>query len=217
MRGDRIAKLKAFCVFLALSVAHPVPSCYECQRIHQRLRFMEPTQLSQELRQGKNPNMSRRRAIIGLSTLGGSMGQLVTLYQTGIISHLPDPPGQQLFDADRVDASNYAYSRFNSPDGPIMVLNYALTAWLASAGGLDRARRNPLLPIPMGVKILIDGIVSAELAREEWSENKAFCEYCQVATVCSFASLVLAVPEMAMAARTLLGRDKDTKAQSNTQ
>ena len=97
-----------------------------------------------------------------------------------------------------------------------MVLNYALTAWIASAGGLDRARRNPLLPIAMGVKILIDGIVSAELAREEWSENKAFCEYCQVATVCSFASLVLAVPEMAMATCTLLGRDKDTKVQSNT-
>ncbi|HEY9781049.1 MAG TPA: vitamin K epoxide reductase family protein [Leptolyngbyaceae cyanobacterium] len=177
---------------------------------------MEPTQLSQELRQGKNPHMSRRRAIIGLSMLGGSMGQIVTLYQTGIVDHLPDPPGQELFDADRVDASNYAYSRFNSPDGPIMVLNYALTAWIAAAGGLDRARRNPLLPLAMGVKILIDGIVSAELAREEWSENKAFCEYCQVATVCSFASLALAVPEMLTAVRTLTGREKNTAASDNT-
>ena len=44
---------------------------------------MNPQELSQELRQGKNPNMTRRRAIIGLSMLGGSMGQLVTLYQTG--------------------------------------------------------------------------------------------------------------------------------------
>lgn len=178
---------------------------------------MEPTQLSQELRQGKNPHMSRRRAIIGLSMLGGSMGQIVTLYQTGIVDHLPDPPGQELFDADRVDASNYAYSRFNSPDGPIMVLNYALTAWIAAAGGLDRARRNPLLPLAMGAKILIDGIVSAELAREEWSENKAFCEYCQVATVCSFASLALAVPEMVTAFRTLTGREKNTTVSDTTQ
>lgn len=90
---------------------------------------MEPKQLSEELRQGKNPDMSRRRAIIGLSMLGGSMGQIVTLYQTGVVSHLPSLP-VPLFDADRVDASNYAYSRFNSPDGPIMVLNYALTARL---------------------------------------------------------------------------------------
>jgi len=178
---------------------------------------MEPKQLSQELRQGKNPDMTRRRAIIGLSMLGGSMGQLVTLYQTGIVSHLPDPPGQQLFDADRVDASNYAYSRFNSPDGPIMVVNYALTGWLAAAGGLDRARRNPLIPIAMGIKLVLDSVVAAELAREEWSENKAFCEYCQVATVCSVASLALAVPEVLTAVRTLLGRrDQNTAAGSST-
>lgn len=178
---------------------------------------MNPEQLSQELRQGKNPHMSRRRAIIGLSMLGGSMGQIVTLYQTGIVGHLPDPP-VPIFDADRVDASNYAYSRFNSPDGPIMVLNYALTGWLAAAGGLDRARRNPLLPIAMGVKLLIDGVVSAELAREEWSENKAFCEYCQVATVCSFASIILAIPEVTTAFRTLFGRrEQNTVAGDNPQ
>ena len=176
---------------------------------------MEPTQLSQELREGKDPHMSRRRAIIGLSMLGGSMGQIVTLYQTGLVKHLPDPP-VPIFDADKVDASNYAYSRFNSPDGPIMVLNYALTGWIASAGGLDRARRNPILPIAMGIKILIDAVVSTELAREEWSENKAFCEYCQVATVCSFASLVLAAPEFFTAARTLLGREDKNAATNST-
>lgn len=98
-----------------------------------------------------------------------------------------------------------------------MVVNYALTAWLASAGGLDRARRNPLLPIAMGIKLVLDGVVSAELAREEWSENKAFCEYCQVATVCSFASLVLAVPEVITAVRALLGhRDKESEAPGST-
>ena len=177
---------------------------------------MEPKQLSEELRQGKNPDMSRRRAIIGLSTLGGSMGQIVTLYQTGVVGHLPSLP-VPLFDADRVDASNYAYSRFNSPDGPIMMLNYALTAWLASAGGLDRARRNPLLPIAMGIKILIDSGVSLELAREEWSENKALCDYCQVATVCSVASLVLAIPEVLTAIRTLLARRNKNNASSSTQ
>ena len=74
--------------------------------------------------------------------------------------------------------------------------NYAITAWLAAAGGLDRARRNPLLPIAMGIKLVLDGVTNIELAREEWSENKAFCEYCQVATVCSIASIVLAVPEV---------------------
>src|SRR4028118_2136342 len=179
---------------------------------------MDPKQLSEELRKGQNPHMTRRRWIIGLSMLGGSMGQAVTLYQTGIVNHLPDPPGQKIFDADRVDASNYAYNKFNSPDGPIMVFTYAITAWLAAAGGLERAQRNPILPIAMGIKILIDAVTNVELAREEWSENKAFCEYCQVATLCSFASLVLAAPEIFTSVRTLLGhRDKTTEAGGSTQ
>ena len=98
-----------------------------------------------------------------------------------------------------------------------MVFTYAITAWLAAAGGLDRARRNPLLPIAMGIKLVIDAATNVELAREEWSENKAFCEYCQVATLCSFASLVLAAPEVIAAARTLLGRrDENTEARGNT-
>ena len=59
-----------------------------------------------------------------------------------------------------------------------MVANYAITAWLA-ASGLDRARRNPLLPIAMGIKLVLDGVTNVELARQESSENKAFCEYCR--------------------------------------
>jgi len=46
----------------------------------------------------------------------------------------------------------------------------------------------------------------AELAREEWNENKALCAYCQVATLCSILSVALAVPEMRRAIRTLRGR-----------
>src|SRR4028119_566482 len=113
---------------------------------------MDPKQLSEELRQGQNPHMTRRRWIIGLSMLGGSMGQAVTLYQTGIVNHLPSPPGQKLFDAHRVDPSNYAHNKFNSPDGPIMVANYAITAWLAAAGGLDRARRTSWLSPVMAIR-----------------------------------------------------------------
>jgi uncharacterized membrane protein len=166
---------------------------------------MEPQELSKELREGTSPDLERRRWIIGLSMLGGTMAQIVTAYQTGIVKELPDLP-IPFVDSDRVDASNYAYSRLNTPDGPLMMINYGITAWLASTGGENRARENPLVPIAMGGKILIDAITSAELAREEWSENKAFCEYCQIATLASFASLALAVPEVMSAVRTLLGQ-----------
>lgn len=87
-----------------------------------------------------------------------------------------------------------------------MTASYALTAWLAGAGGLDRAARNPLVPLAMGLKILGDAATSLQLAREEWGENKALCAYCQCATLASLASVALAVPEVLRAARTLHGR-----------
>jgi uncharacterized membrane protein len=171
-------------------------------------KFMEPSQLSRELREGNTPDLIRRRWIIGLSMVGAAMGQIVSLYQTGILKSLPDLPIPNV-DSDRVDASDYAYSRLNSPDGFIMVLNYAATAWLAGAGGKDRAKKTPMLPIAMGAKLLVDAVVATELAREEWAENKAFCEYCQVATLCSFASLALAMPEIATAVQTLAGQNSE--------
>lgn len=161
---------------------------------------MNPRQLSHELRKGETADLSRRRWIIGLSMVGATMAQLVSIYQTGIISHLPDPPLPG-FDSSRVDASNYAYKRYNSPDGPAMLVNYGLTSWLAAAGGKDRAKQSPTLPLMMGAKILLDTGLAIKLAQEEWAENKAFCAYCQVATLCSLASVALAVPEVRSAYR----------------
>ena len=76
---------------------------------------MDPTQLSLELRHGQSPDLKRRRWIIGLSLLGVAAGQMVSLYQTGIIKHLPDPP-LDVFNSDKVDASDYAYKRMDTPD-----------------------------------------------------------------------------------------------------
>ncbi len=166
---------------------------------------MNARQLSQELREGVDADLTRRRWIIGLSLVGSAMAKIVSLYQTGIVRRLPDPP-LPVFDSSRVDASDYAYRRLQTPDGFMMLTSYAITAWLAAAGGQDRARRYPALPIALGVKTLADSAVAVELAREEWAENRAFCAYCQLATLCSFASLVIAMPEAASAIRTLRGR-----------
>jgi hypothetical protein len=69
--------------------------------------------LSRELRLGSGRFLTQRRGIVGLSLLAaGSMG-LITLYQMGIIRHLPEPPLPML-NADKVDASAEAYSRFSS-------------------------------------------------------------------------------------------------------
>ncbi len=165
---------------------------------------MNPTQLSHELRKGRTPDLKRRRWIVGLSLLGAAMGQVVSLYQMGIVKRLPDPP-RGPFNATKVDASDYAYSRFRSPDGLAMVTTYAVTAWLAGAGGKDRVRNLPFLPIAMGLKTVYDTATALELAREEWRDNHALCQYCQVATLASAASVALAVPEALRAVRELRG------------
>jgi uncharacterized membrane protein len=163
---------------------------------------MDPRQLSRELREGGSADLTRRRWIVGLSLAGAAMGQIVSLYQTGIIQHLPDPP-LQVFDSDKVDASTYAYKRLQTPDALMMVVSYGLTAWLAGAGGKNRTQDSPTLPIAMGLKILGDAAVALELGREEWAENKALCAYCQVATLCSLVSIGLAWPEFRRAAGAL--------------
>lgn len=163
---------------------------------------MDPQQLSRELRTTQTPDLTRRRWIVGLSLFGTAMGQIVSLYQTGIITHLPDPPLPRI-DSDRVDASDYAYKRFQTPDALMMVVSYGVTALLAGAGGKDRAKNMPWLPLAMGAKVLGDAAFAVELGREEWNENKALCAYCQLATICSFVSVALALPEMRAAWRAL--------------
>lgn len=165
---------------------------------------MNPAQLSHELREEVTPDLTRRRWIIGLSLLGTAMGQIVGMYQTGIIKHLPDPPAP-VFDSDRVDASNYAYKRAETPDALLMIVNYGITAALAGAGGKNRAEQRPWLPLAMAAKTVLDAGTALQLGREEWSENKALCAYCQVATLVSLASVALAVPEAVSAVRNMTG------------
>lgn len=170
------------------------------------IKNMNPRQLSHELRNGVSPDLTRRRWIIGLSLLGAVMGKTVSLYQMGVIRHLPDPP-IPVFNSSKVDAAPYAYSRFESPDGPMMVISYGLTAWLAAAGGMNRARRNPALPVLLAVKIVFDIGLALQLAREEWRDAKALCFYCQLATLASIISLPLVLPE---ARRALQAQNEPT-------
>jgi uncharacterized membrane protein len=171
------------------------------------MQHVPPNRLSQELREGRSDDLTRRRWVIGLSLLGTAAAQMVALYQTGIIKRLPDPPVGP-FDSSRVDASDYAYKRLQTPDAFLMLGTYAVTGALAAAGGANRATEQPALPLAAAAKTAYDAATTVKLGREEWAENKALCFYCQVATLASFASLALALPEAVRAARHLLGRDR---------
>ncbi|HEX9995700.1 MAG TPA: vitamin K epoxide reductase family protein [Abditibacterium sp.] len=161
---------------------------------------MKPSELSKELREGNSPLLQNRRAIVALSFVGIAAAKIVSLYQVGIIKKLPDPP-ISIFDSSKVNASDYAYKRFATPDALLMLISYSMTAWLASAGRQNREKRNPLWTFAMTGKILFDVLTAVELAREEWDENKKLCAYCQSATIASIASLLLAIPEAKAAIR----------------
>ncbi len=146
---------------------------------------LPPRVLSRELRLRTTPDLRRRRWVLGLSLLGTVAAQIVTLFQMGVVRRLPDPPGP--FDSSRVDASDYAYSRMQAPDGALMLVSYGVTAALAAKTGWD-------------------SFTALKLGQEEWAENRALCAYCQVATLASLASFALALPEAVRATRAATAR-----------
>ena len=71
-------------------------------------------QLRHELRFGSDDVLQRRRTAAGLALLTLSSMGVMTLYQLGVIKHLPEPPLPGL-DAEKVNGSAEAYGCFLSP------------------------------------------------------------------------------------------------------
>ena len=155
---------------------------------------MTPKQLSRQLREDEDHSLNRRRGIVacGLAA-AGAMG-VIALYQIGIIKHLPDPPLPG-FDADKVDASEEAYSYFQTPDAFIGLGSYAATMGLAAMGAKNRAETRPWLPLALLAKTTADAAQAAKLTIDQWTKHKAFCFWCLLAAAATFAALPLAVPE----------------------
>lgn len=162
----------------------------------------EAAQLSRELRFGSSQHLRRRRKIIALSAIAsGSMG-LITLYQTGMLHHLPEPPIPGL-DADRVDASSEAYSRFRTPDAALGLASYAATIVLAAMGGENRAQSEPWSVLALAGKLAFDAANAIRLTIDQPLKLKAYCFWCLVAATATVASVPLVVPEAREALRAL--------------
>ena len=155
---------------------------------------MTPRQLSVELRTGQGSYLPHRRGIVACGmAAAGAMG-IITLYQIGLIKHLPEPPLPG-FNADKVDASEEAYSYFKTPDAFIGLGSYAATMGLAAMGGKDRAKTQPWIPLALLAKVVADAAQAAKLTLDQWTKHKAFCFWCLLAATATFVSLPLAVPE----------------------
>lgn len=166
---------------------------------------LRPEELSQQLRNGTGTYMAQRRGIVSMSLVAvGSMG-LITLYQMGVIKHLPEPPLPNL-DADKVDASAEAYSRFSTPDGIPGIGNYAVTMGLAAMGGQERARTQPWIPLVLAAKIGFDVSLAMRLFFDQKTKQHAFCSWCLLAAGTTVAIVPLAIPEIWAAIREVMQR-----------
>jgi uncharacterized membrane protein len=152
----------------------------------------EAIQLRRDLQRGNTTHLRLRRAIIGTSVVGMASMVPVSMLQTGIVHHLPDPP-IKVFHSDAANSSLIAY-QFGAPDGPMSVASFAVNMPIAAFGGADRARTKPLIPLLAAGKAAIDAAVSCWYF-DKMRRGKKWCPYCIVGAISSVTVFILSVPE----------------------
>ena len=154
---------------------------------------LNPSELREELQENKSKILKRRRAIIGLSLLGMGAMTAVTLLQTGIIKHLPDPPIDG-FDSDEVNSSETAYA-LGVPDGTISLASLAANIPIAAFGGEDRAEKQPLVPLLAAGKSVVEAVAAGWYFYQMPAKQNAWCGYCIVGALANFGIAALSLPE----------------------
>lgn len=171
-------------------------------RAHFPLDDLRPLELSRQLRQGQGGFLKQRRGILGGALVAAGSMAVISLYQMGLIRHLPEPPLPYL-NADKVDASGESYAWLSAPDAPLGLASYAVTAALATIGGRDRVRRHPWLALALAAKTGVDAAAAAKLSVDQWTRHRAFCSWCLLAAGATFTTAALAVPEAVAALKAL--------------
>ena len=144
------------------------------------------------LRQRESRELEFRRIAMGASLLGMASMAAVTLFQLGVVRHLPDPPIDG-FDSDRVNAPERA-SLWGIPDGFYGMTAHAVTLALTAAWTSDQPRRPPWLPLLAAGFALGQAIASGwELWRRP-KGNKAWSAYRLVDAAAHVTTAGLMVP-----------------------
>ncbi|MFC1457952.1 vitamin K epoxide reductase family protein [Microvirga arabica] len=157
---------------------------------------LSPRQLRDRIQNDRSREMKYRRAIVGVSLIGMASMACVTLFQTGIVKRLPDPPTRRpRFDTEKVNSSEEAYS-YGMPDGPLTLGMHAANLTLAAAGPPERYKDRPWLPVLATVSSGAQAAVAAKyLFYQMPYVDKAWCPYCVVDTLTHFATFALTLPE----------------------
>lgn len=159
----------------------------------QEITGSKPPQLRRELQQGETEGLWRRRAIIGCSLVGMAAMAAVSLFQTGVVKHLPDPPLES-FDSDKVNSSDTAYM-LGVPDGTLSLASLAANIPLAAFGGARRAREQPAVPLVAAGKAAVEAAVAGWYFYQMPAKEKRWCGYCITGALMNFAVFALTLPE----------------------
>lgn len=140
-----------------------------------------------KIRARKGEAADNRRKIALLSAIGLLDFVPISLYQLGIIRHLPDFPGE-LFDSDYVNASDEAQVA-GLPDGPVSLLMYAANLVLV-AGALKKKKKRNVFDYLIAGNSLGQAAGGAYYLYNMATEQKKICPYCVAGALINFASLV---------------------------
>lgn len=147
----------------------------------------------------RSSSLQRRRRLAALAGVGVADFAIISLYQLGVVKHLPDLPGR-LFDSDRVNASKKAYA-LGVPDGPLGALFYAGMMMTAGFGGTHRTGRPRVAKWVQGV-LATGGVISAlDYLRDMLFVQKKVCPYCVVGAGLNLAIFALAAADIRGARR----------------
>ena len=150
--------------------------------------------VSDDLRLGSSPHLTRRRRAAALMLGASASMGVVTLYQLGIVRHLPDPP-LRVFDSDRVDASGEAFRQGTTPDAALGLASYAVSLALIGMGTGDRSREQPWIPLLAAALLGADAAGALYLTAEQGSRHRALCAWCVAAAGATVAAVPAALPE----------------------
>lgn len=187
------------------------------KNIEQRKKIVKrptsgPQRLRRELQEGQSEDLTLRRRVIGLSLLGMGAMAAVSLFQTGIVKHLPDPPLDS-FDSDKVNSSDTAYA-LGVPDGTVSLASLAANIPLAAFGGDDRAETMPLVPLAAAAKAVTEAAVASWYFYQMPAKEKKWCAYCIAGALTNLGIAALTLPEAKKAWNNLRGDGAQQKQNS---
>lgn len=135
----------------------------------------------------KGEKAQNRRQIALLSVIGLLDFVPISLYQLGIIKHLPDLPGK-IFDSDKVNASREAQI-VGLPDGTVSLLMYAANLVLAGAAIKKKTRKN-IFDYFLAANSLGQAAGGAFYLFNMIKVQKKICPYCVTGAFLNFATLL---------------------------